>query len=130
MSKIKKDDGQGNIIIAEALTPNQIVIKLDLKDSSRKQPLKIGEVNPETRCLEIKRNRSKHLHYKSNSYGFNHHVISTGTKFDYVLIKDEYGIYKVPTVIILTVGQFLYFQQQGFERQIFLPIEQIEQYKL
>ena len=43
MSKIKKDDGQGNIIIAEALTPNQIVIKLDLKDYSRKQPLKIGK---------------------------------------------------------------------------------------
>jgi len=128
--KVKKDDGQGNVIIAESLTPNQIVISLDLKGSKSKRPLKIGEVNPETKCLEIEKKRKKHLFRKNNSYGFNYHILSTGKKFEYVLLTDEYGTYKVPVSVILAVGKFLYFKQEGFEKQIFMPIEQIEQYKL
>lgn len=127
---IVKSDNEGNLISINKVTESQIIIKLELKGKTGRKVLNIGTVNPTNKCFEIKRKRTKHLHRKSNGYGFNHYVLSTGQLFEYVLLTDEYGTYKVPVSVILAVGKFLYFKQEGFEKQIFMPIEQIEQYKL
>lgn len=98
---------------------------LKLKNEKRKR--KLGVINRAKKIFIIKRNRQKHLHRKTNSYGFNHHIISKAKTFDKILLKDEYGEYQFPISKILDHGKtFLHFMQKGFELQIFLPLEIIE----
>jgi hypothetical protein len=103
-------------------------IKLFL--ASEKRGRTIGVVNKQERWLTMRRKQAKHLHYKSNSYGFNYEVISRAKQFDKVLLTDETGSYLIPNKKILEDGSFLWFQSQGFERQIFLKLEEIKKYKV
>ena len=118
-------DNDGNSLVITNITPNQRNIYLSVLGKSRM----IAQLDPLNRVLKLKRKRDRHLHYKSNSYGFNYHIISNGTLFDCVLLNDEYGSYKIPKEIILK-GKFLFFKQQGFEKQIFLPLTEIVKYKI
>lgn len=120
-------DEEGNKIIADEQGAN-ITITLQLKDESRSR--KVGVVNKPSRVLLIKRNRSKHLHHKSNSYGFNYTVVSTGKQFDNIRLEDEYDVFVFPKQILLNSGRFLFFKQVGFERQIFFRLEDLAPYKV
>lgn len=87
----------------------------------------IGVIDRAKKILIIKRKRAKHLHRKTNSYGFNHLFISKAKSFDKILLQDEYGEYQFPISKILDHGKtFLHFAQKGFELQVFLPLEIIE----
>ena len=119
---IRIPDADGNEIVVK---DKNISLKLASEDRSRR----IGIINSKKQ-LSIKRKRIIHLHYKSQSYGFNHYVIDNAKKFNKVLLSDERGTYLIPNKIILEKGEFLYFKQQGFEVQIFLSLEIINQYKL
>ena len=98
---IVKADNEGNLIIINRVTDSQIIIKIELKGKTGRKVLNIGTINPTTKCFELKRKRTKHLHRKSNSYGFNHYILSTGQLFDYILLTDEHGTYKIPVSVIL-----------------------------
>lgn len=92
---------------------------------------RIGTVTRSTNTLDVVRKRDKHLHIKSNSYGFNYSVISKKTGIDWVRVSDDTGCYwKIPTKYILENGKFLFFLKQGFEKQIFLSLEKMEQFKI
>jgi hypothetical protein len=76
----------------------------------------------------------KHLHYKSNSYGFNHKLLEIGKSFDWVLLRLENGYsYKIPKAVILASGKIMYFKNtqygNSYEIQIFLPMSIIDNYK-
>jgi hypothetical protein len=101
-------------------------IYLILKDDKKKR--QIGRLNLAARTLTMKRDRNKHLHYKSNSYGFNYQIIKQGTKFNKILIADNEHNYLVPKEEMLEMGKFMYFKQQGFERQIFVKLEDLSNY--
>lgn len=88
-------------------------------------PRKLGRINTSTNTLIVDRKRAKHLHLKSNSYGFNHSLLAQATRFDKVQINDETGSYIATVEDILTNGKFLFFKQVGFEKQIFYPINQL-----
>jgi len=106
-----------------------IVVKLKLHKEDF--PRSLGTIICGEKTLYTKRDSSKHLHYKSNSYGFNYSLISGAKRFDKVKIEvDEESVYVVPNSVILAEGFFLHFQKEGFERQIFLGLEIIEKYRV
>jgi hypothetical protein len=121
-------DEAGNIIES---THKGSTASLRLKLSSESYFRNVGSINMKTRQLELVRERSKHLFRKFNAYGFNHHILQNATLFDYVLLKDDKGAYNVPKQVILEKGKFLNFKNHGgFELQIFLPLNEIENYKI
>ncbi len=109
---------------------NDKLIQLSLKLKSEKKLRRIGTVTKSTKTIDIKRKRGKHLHIKSNSYGFNYEVLNNKKSFDTVRLSDEISDWKIPLDFILKNGKFLYFLQQGFEKQIFVTLEQIEPYRV
>jgi hypothetical protein len=121
-------DEAGNII--ESIHKGSIA-SLRLKLASETYFRQLGSINMKTRQLELVRERSKHLFRKFNAYGFNHHVLNKATLFDHILLKDDKGVYNVPKEIILEKGKFMNFKNHGgFELQIFLPLNEIENYKI
>ena len=94
----------------------------------------IGCVNIKERVFETERMRKRHLHQKSNSYGFNHFLLKKTSHFDKVRIKETYGRkrieYLVPVSVILEEGSYLFFLKEGFEKQIFLTLDRIKQFKI
>lgn len=109
---------------------NDKLIQLSLKLKSENKLRRIGTVTKSTKTIDIKRKRGKHLHIKSNSYGFNYEVLNNKKSFDTVRLSDEISDWKIPLDFIMKNGKFLYFLQQGFEKQIFVTLEQIEQYRV
>jgi hypothetical protein len=88
----------------------------------------LGSVFPIERIFKTTRSRNKHLFLKNSSYGFNDNFLRTALMFDFVVLTDEFGVYKIPRTVILEEGTFLHFKQVGFERQIFLPLKRIEEF--
>ena len=119
---IRIPDADGNEL---RIVDRTILLKLASETKTRR----IGLINSKNQ-LYIKRKRIIHLHYKSDSYGFNHYIIDNAKKFSSVLLIDERGRYLIPNRVILDEGKFLYFKQEGFERQIFLSLDIINQYKI
>ena len=105
-----------------------IIVKLLLKNM---KPRMIGTVTKSTRTIEMKRKRGKHLHYMSNSYGFNDYILREQTTFDWVRLSDDLGNHwKIPVSYILEKGTYLKFKQQGFELQRFVSLENLEQFRV
>lgn len=125
MDKISQQvaDEKGNKLIV--MISGNVFLKL----TSEKRNRKLGIIQRAKRCFIVKRKRHKHLHNKSNSYGFNHHFLSKAKTFDKILLKDEYAEYEFPLSKLLDHGRFLFFEKVGFEKQIFLPLEIMEQFK-
>lgn len=90
----------------------------------------IGRVRLADRILEITRNREKHLLKKARAYGFNEYVMRTAKTFDTIELQDDYGTYVFPRQLILDRGSYLYFKEEGFEKQLFLPLFLIQSFKV
>ena len=90
----------------------------------------IGRVRLADRTLEITRNREKHLMKKGKAYGFNEYVMRTAKTFDKIELQDDYGTYVFPRQLILDRGSYLYFKEEGFEKQLFLPLFLIQSFKV
>ena len=100
------------------------IISLQLKSEKRKR--EIGVINFKEKYLSVNRIRDKHLFRKNNSYGFNHYILSNAKKFDKIMLSDDYGTWLIPIKLILEKGSFLHFNNEGFELQIFLPLDVIK----
>lgn len=90
----------------------------------------IGRVRLADRTLEITRNREKHLMKKGKAYGFNEYVMRTAKTFDTIELHDDYGTYVFPRQLILDRGSYLHFKEEGFEKQLFLPLFLIQSFKV
>lgn len=108
-------------------TDKLITIKLVLNVEKRER--EIGTVNIKERVLQIKRVRSKHLFNKNNSYGFNEFIIKNGTTFDNILLTDEHDNWMIPKSFIEENGKYLFFKELGFEKQLFISINEIDKFK-
>jgi hypothetical protein len=124
---IKDESGNGDLLIAEHF---ESVIKMSLKlESEQGRKRLIGVIDEKERVMTIRRKRSKHLHYMSNSYGFNHFILDKAKLFDDVLLYDDYGAYRIPRKYILENGKFMNFKNNGgFELQIFLSLDLITEF--
>ena len=121
MGKIFTDD-YGNIVFVK-----NNAIRLRIKGKRRVR--KLFTIHKPLNLIYCERDRKKHLHIKSNSYGFNWHVLMKAEIIENVLLKDKEGLYLIPIEIIKDIGQFMHFKEQKFELQIFLPLEEIIKYK-
>lgn len=117
--------GADKIICKES--GNTIEISIKLNGDSRERH--IGIVDIDTRILHIRRKKN-HLLEKANSYGFNYHIISEAKRFDKVCLSIGLVQYLIPNHVIISDGNFLWFKEQGFEKQIFLSVSIIENFKL
>ncbi len=119
-------DTSGNILYIQ-----EGIIRLQLVNEPH--PRKIGKLIESTSILQVNRDYNNHLFRQTNSYGFNETIIRTATKFDKVeLIEkrgDDTNKYLIPLQVIKEKGTYLNFKQQGFEIQIFLKLDIIQQYK-
>ncbi len=125
MKKIiyKKIDDCGNelrVLCDADKAPHVLEVRLFIRSDRKERTL--GIIDKIERVVNMVRTRSKHLHSKSNSYGFNYLLINEAKTFDVVVLKDEITTYKIPKHIILKHGEFLFFKQRGFEKQIFVPL--------
>jgi len=119
-------DDQGNLIL---IHNNGKRLILTLKLNSESKGRRLGVVNLGTKIMEIKRDREKHLHILSNSYGFNYNLLDRAKKFHTIRLIDQVDEWKIPIKYILDNGKILYFKQQGFELQTFLSLSDMEQFK-
>lgn len=123
---ILDDEGKNYLLIQS----NNKVINLKLKLERDKKLRKIGRVTKSTKILEVRRVRAKHLFIKGNAYGFNHYILENSKTFKTISLFDGIKHWKIPVEFILKEGVFLIFKQQGFERQLFVSLQQIEQYEV
>ncbi len=87
-----------------------------------RKPRNIGWFDDSGDAFHCQRNPAKHLHYKSESYGFNYELLRDGI-FVWVVVHLPFNELLVTSRNhILEKGSFLHFASQGFERQIFLPL--------
>jgi hypothetical protein len=124
-SKILKDDHDNSLLVYN--NGKTILIKLKLASENRTRSL--GSVNIKNKSLSVTRKKERHLVRTINSYGFNHYVLESAITFKFVKLKDETASWKIPVKYILENGKFLFFKGQGFEKQIFISLEQLNQYK-
>lgn len=105
-----------------------LYITLHLK--GKKAGRNIGRVRLADRVLEVSRKRDKHLMLKANAYGFNEYVLREAKRFDKIELKDEYGTYLFSRQLVLDMGKYLHFKEEGFEKQIFLSLNIITNHKI
>ncbi len=79
--------------------------------------------------LFIKRDFAKHLFRKGNAYGFNYAMLKHAKRIKIISLRDDYNLYNVPIDFIISQGKFLNFKQKGFEKQIFLSLTQLDEWK-
>lgn len=119
-------DDAGNIVVVKN-NGKRIILILKLVSETRYR--KLGIVNLAQKSFEVKRKREKHLFRKSYSYGFNSKLLHDAKMFNTVRLSDETCRWTIPVSFILENGTYLNFKGQGFETQIFINLDKIEQFK-
>ena len=127
MRKKGTPDNQGNHFETEE---QKGWLTIYLKLASDKRLRELGKVCLKERTLEIVRSKQAHLFKKNESYGFNEALIKNAQTFDKVKLSDDDGTYLFPKHLILSKGSYLHFKSEGFERQLFLPLKEIREYKI
>lgn len=75
--------------------------------------------------LTVFRHKDKHLMRINNSYGFNEEILDS-LKINYIYIFSDEKICGLPIELLKLNGDYLHFKTQGFEKQIFVPLDIIE----
>ena len=96
-----------------------------LKLFKEKNPRKIGTLF-DNRLITF-RNRAKHLMKSNNSYGFNEEVIKS-IDVEYIDLYEDIQMFRIPRQLLLEGGQTLEEQGDGYEKQLFLSISEIEKH--
>lgn len=120
-------DVKGNQLICKD-NGKRIAITLKLV-AEKGKGRRIGVINPKRRILEVRRNREEHLFRKFNGYGFNHKLLSDAKRFDNIMLNDNYERWLIPKQFILESKKYLNFLNGGFELQVFVSLDEIEQFK-
>lgn len=114
-------DKAGNILYRKG-----DVMLLDLLSEDRRRRLGIIEGD----VIIMRRDPKKHLLRVANSYGFCYELLATAKKLKSIklIIVGTNDFYHIAIEDVLKYGDFLFFKTQGFEKQIFLTLEQLEKY--
>ncbi len=121
------DENGDNKVMVKSTTKTKTIF-LMLKGEKRKR--KIGTITLSTRAITIERKRGEHLFRTGNSYGFNEYVLRKALDFDDIMLSDEHSHWRIPRTFIIKNGTYKNFSVNGFELQIFVSLDQIEQYRV
>jgi hypothetical protein len=137
MNIVKKIESDPNVRVAIMDNMANALIcyhdgNVTLTLASEGRTRKLGVIKD--KMLFVDRDSSKHLHRKSNSYGFNYFILKKSKSFDSIAInEDDSALYIVPKDIVLNMGKVMYFKNSedgnSFEVQIFLNRDIIKTYK-
>lgn len=87
----------------------------------------IGETDFSRRTLTVRRNKKEHFMRAFDGYGFNKEVIESDRFFDVIILEEtdeeEQNTYLLPREDVALEGKL--YQAEGYERQIFLSMEQL-----
>jgi hypothetical protein len=120
-------DNFGNTLRIEKYTEMN-VLKLLLP--RLKETRHIGRIHKPTRVMYTERMRGKHLHRNTNSYAFNEYLLTNCELFDQIEMKEgRKHRYVIPVKFIIENGRTRAYGEQGFEKQIFISREDIQQFK-
>ena len=120
-------DKDGNYFLVKNPTNNIMTVHLFLASENKSREL--GTVIVKERLMRIRRNREKHLLRKNQSYGFNEHLIKMAKKFDNIHLIEEHGVeYIFPREFVIDKGSYLHFKSEGFEKQLFVTLAELNQY--
>ena len=108
------------------LITHVLTVVLYVKAEDRQRTL--GIINLTSRKIFMKRERNKHLHKIGNAYGFNYALLTESKRFDTVVLRDEISAFEIPKEYIIENGKIFYYKQTGFERQVFLTLNELENY--
>lgn len=120
------DDERGNLLLTKS---NGKRILLSLKLAAERRYRNLGFINIATKALHVRRDTGKHLMRAINGYGFNYKLLADAKKFDKIRLKDTNSEWVIPREFILSKGAFLHFLGQGFEKQIFIALDAIQEFK-
>lgn len=110
----------------------EVSAMVQLQAAGERRIRNLGFVTLADMVFHVKRNREKHLHQQSKSYGFNDTILREQSLFriEYVHVtEDDTTHYIVPASTIHEFGSYLHFKEQGFERQRFLRIDTLKLFK-
>lgn len=92
----------------------------------------IGDASFSTRTLTVYRDKSKNFMRVFDGYGFNKEIIDTDRFFDHIVLDEidgeDHNLYLIPREDIILEGKL--YQAEGYERQVFMSMEQLRQYKM
>ena len=112
-------DNLGNLLIANN-NGKSISVQLQLKSEQR--PRNLGVITIASRTMDVKRHPVKHTLRAANAYGFNYNLLHDALTFDYVRLTEQVTrkVFLLKRTDLLEVGEFLFFKEQGFEKQLFV----------
>jgi len=121
-------DNFGNVIIVEN---NKRRISVYLRLASERHRRLIGHIDPKYLTLHIERELSKHLLKKANAFGINNTLLQKSKTFNYICLHetDTDQIYIFDKQWAIDNGTYLFFKQEGFEKQIFLNRDHLQQWR-
>jgi hypothetical protein len=121
------DENGDNKVMVKSTVKTK-TIHLLLKGENRKRL--VGTITRSTKAITIKRKRQEHLFRAGNAYGFNAYILREAKDFDTIMLSDEFSHWRIPVKFILEHGKHLLFSQVGYELQLFVSLEQLEQYRV
>ena len=71
----------------------------------------------------LKKVREEHRFRKTDSWGIHWEVMNKLDEESYIGVRTELGIYRIKVSEAKEKGEFLWFKNEGFERQFFIPVE-------
>jgi hypothetical protein len=104
------------------------IIYLNLISENRYR--KLGVISEDGTVITMRRNPDKHLLRVASAYGFCYEFLKTAraVKVVRLMLIGTKDFYHITVKDLLKYGDFLFFKKQGFEKQIFLTLEQLERY--
>ena len=127
------DDRAGNRILLRVFFDEKGLpanANVHLRLVSEKAPRLLGSVDFSSRTFYCRRKTGKHLHRKSNSFGFNWTVLNDSflaIEKVYIIVDDT-DHYRFRKSLMDEFGSFLNFKQQGFELQRFMNVDLISRH--
>ena len=121
-------DKWGNVLILEK-TKMRTSIYLRLVTERHRRL--VGHICHKYLVLHIERSLDKHLLNKANAYGLNLTILEKGRTFNYVCLHetDTNRVYLFDKQWAIDNGTYLFFKQEGFEKQIFVSRDLLQQWR-
>jgi hypothetical protein len=124
-----KSDEHGNMLKLY-FYPKTNMSRVTLMLKAEKRERELGVIDHKTKRLECRRDATKHLFLKFNAYGLNYSLVND-PMVDKVFLYDEKRRWILPKNVIIEKGKFLNFKNNGgFELQIFVPLDEINDYRV
>jgi len=122
----KKEDKYGNALVS---VQYQTHIQVELHLVSEEKPRHIANASHDMKILVFNRTNPDHIFRKNNSYGFCCDLLAMDNWVS-IVVNGVEAQYVVSRGDFIRAGSFLHFKSQGFETQLFVPIEFLRNYSM